>query len=152
MYLNIAYKEENGVRNIANAGPPPPARDLSRTEPCPTALGRIQILRDQSQCRDLCGAESPSLDMVEVNRVTSSLQPSSIVPSPPAQLERMFSSTGEHLLPPRPTPPSPDEAAPGRRSSPPEKQSHDSLPATIPGMRRLSTVASGGGKRMGMRG
>ena len=35
MYLDVAPKEGNGVIDVANAGPPPPARDFSRTEPPP---------------------------------------------------------------------------------------------------------------------
>jgi hypothetical protein len=63
VYLDIAPKRENGVRDVANVGPPPPARDFSRTEPQPHHPEMAPDLKKtKPEGWDLRGVESPSSD------------------------------------------------------------------------------------------
>jgi hypothetical protein len=67
MYLDVAPKEESGVKDVADAGPSPPAGDFSRTEPPPHHPERAPD-PGESEPRewDPCVAEAPSSDLAEV--------------------------------------------------------------------------------------
>jgi hypothetical protein len=80
--------------------PAPSSRDGSRSEE----------IKDRGVGSAWCGVAV--FRSVEVNGVASTQQqPPSTVPSPPARPDRAASNTGERLLPPGTTPPTPDEAA-----------------------------------------
>jgi hypothetical protein len=69
VYLDVAPKEERSVKDVTNAGPPPPARNFSRIEPPPHHPERAPD-REESKPRewDPRGAESPSSDLAEIKR------------------------------------------------------------------------------------
>jgi hypothetical protein len=112
MYLDVAPKEESGVKDVADAGPPPPAGDFSRTEPPPHHPEKLQIRENRSQGSGIHALRRRRLQIwLRSNRGDPALQPPSTVPSPPARPRKTVSSIGERLPPPGSAPPSPDEAA-----------------------------------------